>query len=71
MDLINLILLITLCLTLINAFNVDDIQMEIDDLHIVVPNDVDIYVNNCRYHQGKKSVYCDFVKEKYKKKNYM
>jgi len=68
MNLISFILLITLCLTLINAINVDDLQIEIKDLHIVVPDNVDVYVNNCRYHQGSKRVNCDFVKEEYREK---
>jgi len=71
MKLLNLQLLFTLCLTLINALNVNDIPLSVNNVHITdngigAPN---VYINTCSYNQGVKRIYCTFKNKKYTDKN--
>jgi len=58
------LLLLALCLTLINAIDVNYLRFSGNDLRISDPLYGHIKVDRCRYHQGRKRVYCDFVDKK-------
>jgi len=67
MKLLNLQLLITLCITLINALNLNDIPIPVNNVHITdngigAPN---VYINACSYYQERKRIYCTFKDKKY------
>jgi len=70
MKLLNLQLLFTLCLTLINALNVNDIPVTGDDINGIFildegPFAPRVYVDTCAYNQSRKRVYCTFKDKKY------
>jgi len=68
MKLLNLhLLLVTLCLTLINALNVNDIPIPANNLFIAdygigAP---DVYIKTCSYNQERERIYCTFKDKKY------
>jgi len=68
MKFLSLILQFSLCLILIKAFtinNLDNIPLNVSGMYLLDAFDSDVDVDSCYYHQSGKKIYCSFKKEKY------